>query len=100
MNCIKTKIIGGILGAFLLCSPFFSEMRAQDHPDVATSDAITYRQYLNSSWDSLVITGNRYLNNGIDYYYLRLRMGIAYSQNLNYAMAIRHVSKALAFAPS
>lgn len=77
-----------------------SEVRAQNKPDWTSSDITTYRQFLNSSWDSLIITGNNHLKSGIDYQYLRLRLGIAYYEKQNYAMAIRHFTKALDFNPT
>jgi len=77
-----------------------SEVRAQNKLDYTSSDITTYRQFLNSSWDSLIITGNNHLKSGIDYQYLRLRLGIAYYEKQNYAMAIKHFTKALDFNPT
>jgi hypothetical protein len=42
------------------------------------AEAITYRLYQDKKWDSLVTAGHRAIGNGIDYYFLRTRMGMAY----------------------
>lgn len=100
MSGLKSLLGCALLGAFLLCPRFLNPTLAQGAPDVAASDVLTYSQYLRGSWDSLIVTGNQYLNRGVDYYYLRLRMGIAYAQKKNYAMAVRQYNKALEFVPS
>ncbi|MEY3452181.1 MAG: hypothetical protein RL711_2009 [Bacteroidota bacterium] len=45
-----------------------------------TVEAKTYAQFLGQFWDELVVTGEKALSNNIDYYYLRLRLGVAYFQ--------------------
>ncbi len=73
---------------------------ALEQDPMVASDIATYRQFLNHDWDSLIYTGTRHLEAGIDYYYLRLRLGISYFRKQNYARAITHLSKAQALAPS
>ncbi len=69
----------------------------QDQVNFQTIDSITYNQYLNADWKDLLATGKNSIDNGLDYYYLRMRMGWArYSQG-NYRKAIKHYEKALNF---
>jgi tetratricopeptide (TPR) repeat protein len=54
----------------------------------------TYKHYLNSDWESLIKLGNKSLDKGIDFYYLQIRMGVAYFAKNNYRKAIKHLQKA------
>ncbi len=74
-------------------------LKAQENPDWINSDISTYRQYMNLQWDSLIDEGNRYIEKGIDYYYLQARLGVAYYAKQNYVKAIKHFNKALEFNP-
>ena len=40
-------------------------------------DSLTYRQYMDGRYKELLISGKEALDNGHDYYYLRMRLGIA-----------------------
>ncbi|KAB2879456.1 hypothetical protein F9K33_09340 [bacterium] len=63
---------------------------------MATVDKITYSLWLEKEWDKLIIEGKKSLDHGIDFYYLRVRMGIAYFEKQNYHQSIRHFEKAYA----
>jgi tetratricopeptide (TPR) repeat protein len=82
---------------FLLLMTF--NLKAQENTDLVKSDISTYRQYMNLQWDSLISEVNQYLEKGIDYYYLRARLGVAYYMKQNYVKAIRHFNKALEMNP-
>ncbi len=98
MKFIKIKYI--VLAFMLLVTEcIFTTLKAQENNDWVNSDIITYRQFLHMEWDSLIDCGNRYLDNGIDYYYLQIRLGIAYHNKQRYVKAISHLNKALEFAP-
>lgn len=73
---------------------------AQTPAGIFKVDALTYRFYLEQKWDSLTRIGKTGLREGIDFYYLRMRMGIAYYEKHNYALAIKHFRKALQFDPT
>ncbi len=60
-------------------------------------DKQTYELYLDKNWKDLVSLGKNGLDNGIDYFYLRMRIGIAYYELGNYRRAIPHFRKALVF---
>ncbi len=58
-------------------------------------DTATYGQFMRSSWNELIQTGKRAFKSGIDFYYLRLRVGAAEYNKKNYAGSIRHFKKAV-----
>ncbi|MBY0426058.1 MAG: hypothetical protein K2Q22_10510 [Cytophagales bacterium] len=63
----------------------------------ADFEKITYSQYQNKSWQELINTGNAALNENLDFFYLRLRLGIAYFELKQYRMAESHFIKAYEF---
>lgn len=73
--------------------------RAQLSYDYRQVDSITYAATLSGSWDQLISLGKYALQNDMDYFYLRLRMGIAYFNKQNYRTASTHFRKAEAFNP-
>jgi len=62
--------------------------------DFKTVDATTYQLYMQQDWDSLIEIGNSAIKSGQDYFYLRLRLGIAYYYIENYRKAANHLQKA------
>jgi len=68
--------------------------------DSKTIDSITYHLYLEKNWDSLITIGKEALKQDIDYYFLRVRIGIAYYQKEKYIAATEHFSKAVQFNSS
>jgi len=60
-------------------------------------DKQTYGLYLEKNWKELVSLGKNGLDSGLDYFYLRMRIGIAYYELGNYHRAIPHFRKALVF---
>lgn len=89
-----------ITGLFLITALSGDLVRAQQDTTMYYSDVTTYRQYMEMQWDSLIESSNYYLRNGVDYYYLRVRLAIAYYNKKNYVAAARQFKKALAFNPS
>jgi hypothetical protein len=79
---------------------FSAPLKAQENNDWINSDIATYRQYINMEWDSLIELGNQNINAGVDYYYLRVRMGIAYYNKQRYVRAKKHFTKALEYNPT
>ncbi|MBP6458799.1 MAG: hypothetical protein KA264_01765 [Crocinitomicaceae bacterium] len=63
-------------------------------------DSITYALSYQGKHKELVIIANNAWNNDIDFYYLRLRVGISYFNKKQYLMALTHFNKALEFYPS
>ncbi len=72
---------------------------AQEQLDFNTINNETYRLVLAQQWDSVVSMGYVALDRDIDYFYLRLRLGIAFYHQKNYRKAAGHFSRALKFSP-
>jgi len=62
-----------------------------------TVDEYTYRYYIEQKWDSLIYVSEHALKNKIDYYYLRMRTGIAFYELKKYRKATEHFEKVLYF---
>lgn len=97
MKLYRKYILKVIISAVCL---FASYLHAQESNEWINSDVATFRQYTNMEWDSLIETGNRYIEAGVDYYYLRVRLGIAYYNKQRYVRAKNHFIKALDFNPT
>ena len=67
---------------------------SQVSKEIELVDIKTYQYYLDKNWDVLIIDGNKALENGVDFYYLRYRLGIAYYMKHNYIKALIHFEKA------
>jgi hypothetical protein len=69
----------------------------EDTLDFKTVDYKTYGYYINQNWDSLVYLGELAIDQDIDYYYLRVRLGVAYYEKQRYLTACKHFQQALIF---
>ena len=69
----------------------------QTEINFSSLDKQTYGLYLDKNWKDLASLGKKGLDNGFDYFYLRMRIGIAYYEQGNYRQAIPHFRKALTF---
>ncbi len=67
--------------------------------DTRTVDQETYRAWQDGQWKSLIGTGRKAMKAGIDFYYLRVRMGVAWYRLGNYHMAVRYLEKARKMNP-
>ena len=65
----------------------------------ASVDKKTYDLYMKSNWEELRETGAAAIENGIDFYFLRMRLGISYYEDKNYMSAVPHFEKAIKFSP-
>lgn len=61
------------------------------------ADSLTYSLYLEKNWNDLIKTGKEAIGSGHDYFYMRMRLGIAFYERRNYSTAAKHFSKALEF---
>jgi hypothetical protein len=71
---------------------------AQDKKSFLYYDSLTYAMYEQSDWRSLTGEGRKALNQGYDYYYMRMRVGISLYERRQYLYAISHFRKALEFS--
>ena len=68
---------------------------AQGSPDFNHINSETYRFYVEQKWDSLIHLGKEALKGGIDFYYLRMRIGIACYNKKKYRKSEDHFRAAL-----
>lgn len=70
-----------------------------DNPRMAQTDSLTYRQYLDGDYRSLIETSRKARQEGISFYYLNYRTAIAYYALKNYAKAATFYKETLAETP-
>lgn len=70
---------------------------AQDSLTTMNVEQKSYQLYLDKNWSELITFGNKAVHEGYDYFYLQLRIGIAYYEKKNYNLAEGHFRKALSF---
>lgn len=87
------RLIAAIGCSLLLLSGSF----AQEKADFKTINNETYRLYTQQKWDSLILLDKQDVVLEVDYYYLRMRLGIAWYSTKNYRKASTHFEKALEF---
>lgn len=78
-------------------SLFFLKSYSQDKIDGTEIETKTLEFYNNKNWNSLIAIGDEAFKNGNDYFYLRMRMGIAYFEQKNYCISVEHFKKAIVF---
>lgn len=84
--------------ACLLCILFPAFPASGD--DLALSadyESLTLRLYNEQKWDSLLVVGEEAIGKGYDYFYIRVRVGVAAFEKQRYVRAARHLEKALEF---
>lgn len=74
--------------------------RAKAQPVWFKTDSLTYRQYLDKDWENLLKEAKSSLRMGVDFYYLRVRAGIAAYELKNYRLAAKHLGKANEWNPA
>ena len=92
-----SRIFGYGIPRLLVITSFiflFCPLESQTYSEV---DSTTYQLYLDKSWDELIHVGKDAVKKDIDYYFLRMRIGIAYYEKNNYKSAQSHFRKALEF---
>lgn len=97
-NTPKIKLIQQI-GIFtfqviLICFPFFSFGQKMDFRQI---DSTTYHLYNTGQWDPLISAGKSALDNGVDYFYLRVRLGMAYYNKEKFRKASHELEEAMKF---
>lgn len=72
---------------------FSISITAQKEISHTEIDKKTYSQYIQSNWKELIKTGKLSLKNEVDFYYLQVRMGIAYYELKKYRKAIPYLER-------
>lgn len=65
-----------------------------------SADSMTYAQFISKDYKALHRSAKEAIRNDIDFYYLRMRMGISYYEKKNYEAALTHFSKAHEMNPA
>lgn len=86
-----------ILLIILFTSLFTAQ--AQIQKTVGAIDTLTYQQFFNKDYKALQKTGKEAIKEGIDFYFLRTRLGISYYNQQNYESAIPHFKVAQQIFP-
>ncbi len=92
------KLLVPVVILIILLNP--ASLKAETGIDFKTADELTYRYFLEKKWDSVLIIGKQALRANIDYYFLRVRMGLAYYEQHEYIPAATHLVKARQFDPT
>jgi len=82
---------------FIFLSCFFAPGFCQDLSNSSVVEQNSSRLYLDKNWTELINYGEKALADGYDYFYLRLRIGVAYYEQKKYKRAVRHFEKAVEF---
>jgi hypothetical protein len=86
-----TKILkASFIAIFILLN--YSSFAQNENENI---DQKTLELFQNKQYKRLIFVGEEAIKNGTDYFYLRLRIGIAYYEAKNYRMAAHHFEKAL-----
>jgi tetratricopeptide (TPR) repeat protein len=80
----------------ILLMNFFKGV-SQEPATFRYADSLTYTLYAGKNWSELIKKGKEAISNQHDYYYMRMRIGIAYYEMKNYGKSALHFRKALAF---
>ena len=81
----------------LIILSFHAVMNAQEASDYKYIDSLTYACYNSRDWNKLIEVGQDAIAEGIDYKYLRQRLGYAYFSKGDYFEARSQFEKALSF---
>lgn len=82
---------------FVFSILFIANGIAQDIPNSAMVEQTSSQLYFSKNWAELIKYGNKAITYGVDYYYLRFRIGVACYEQKNYRNAAGHFEKALEF---
>ncbi len=77
-----------------------SNSKAQQPANLSNIDKITYSQYMKKDWDNLIKTGEKAIKNGVEFYYLDYRIGIAWYAKHNFTKAIKYLKKVYKSSPN
>ena len=81
------KVITIVIGFIIQLS---CDLGAQVPLTTTVVDGKTYELWTQGNWDELIQVADQALENGIDFYYLRYRLGIAWFQKKNFHKAATH----------
>ena len=68
--------------------------------NIDSVDRKTYSLFINGKWNELINETEKAIDGGTDFYYLRMRAGIALLSQEKYFSAVEHFERALEFLPA
>lgn len=71
--------------------------KAQPITNSAAAEQKSMQLYFSQDWKQLIKYGEKAISEGYDYFYIRMRVGIAYFEQKKYIKAIQHFEKAVQF---
>ncbi len=90
----------GRAGLIMILFLFFAGLaNAQLGNDFRRVDSSMYHASICEDWDEVIRVGKEALHHDIDYFYRRMRMGLAYFNKQNYRNSAEQVEKAIEFSP-
>ena len=90
----------GRAGLIMILFLFFAGLaNAQLKIDFRRVDSNMYHASISENWDEVIRVGKEALHHDIDYFYLRMRMGLAYFNKQHYRNSAEQMEKALEFSP-
>jgi len=95
----KTALLPAILVLLFFCLYIPLNLSAQNKSENDKIDSLTYQLYIQQQWDDLIVEGKKAIHNGVDFYYLQMRIAIAFYEKRNYRQAIRFFENALRYDP-
>lgn len=81
-------------GIVVILLIFQFHANGQEQISFQKMDSLSFYQYSNAKWDDLIETNRIAKKNNIDYFYLNLRVGIAYYHKKMFYRAEKYLSKA------
>ncbi len=82
--------MGKKAGLILVLLLMIASLQSQETKDsYKTIDSLTYDLFLKQDWKTLLEVGKNYKKKGTDFYYLKVRMGIAHFKTGHYLLAVK-----------
>lgn len=86
-----------IIIVLILCSSLDAFAQQQKYNE--NVDKKTYDLFVKSDWENLREVSESAISSGIDFYFLRMRLGVSYYNEENFISSIPHFEKAVLFSP-
>jgi len=83
----------------LLSLSVCDNIKAQERINYVKINELSYEYYLSGEWNKLIEIGKKAKEAGIDFYYLKVRMGVAYYNLKKYRQSIPFLESALTDSP-
>jgi len=69
-------------------------VKSQNINSFSRIDSITYQMYVEKNWESIIETGEKAIQDSINFYYLQVRIGISYYELKKYEQSIKYFENA------